>query len=434
MRKLLESLPKIKIAPDFFKELPETPGVYTYFKNKQVIYVGKAINLKRRISSYFDLNLDPKTAKMIGEATHLSFIRVSSELESLLLEARLIRSYMPRYNIAAKDDKHPLYIRLTKEEFPRVITARKIAENETNLAFYGPFPSSRSVYTVLRMIRRVFPYSDHKIGARGCIYSHIGLCNPCPSEISGIKDKNLKISETKKYKKNIRSIKSILDGKIDGLSQELENEMAKLSNSEDYEDAARVRNQLKHLEYITRPQLPTEFYIENPNLYEDTRNKELWELEHITSIKNIKRIECFDIAHLAGSNATASMVTFTNAEPDKDFYRHFKIRSAKGGDDYGSMREVAGRRKKNFASWGIPDLIIVDGGVGQVAAFKEKISEVMVVGIAKHPDRLIVGGEKIKLTGLALNLISRMRDEAHRFARRYHHKLISISIAHANNN
>jgi excinuclease ABC subunit C len=431
MQKLLENLPKIKITPDFFKRLPETAGIYVYFSQSDVIYIGKAINLKRRVSSYFDLDLDIKTGKMISEATHLSFIQVASELEALLLEAKLIRLYMPHYNITAKDDKHPLYIRITKEEFPRIITARKIAETEPNLAFYGPFPSSNSVYAVLRMLRRIFPFSDHKVSKRACLYSHIGLCNPCPNEIVHSTEYSVL---RKKYLKNIRNIKAILDGKIDKVSKGLEKEMVDFSKTEKYEEAAKVRNQIEHLEYITRPQMPTEFYMQNPNLYEDSRHKEIKELEKLTNIKHIKRIECFDIAHLSGTNATASMVTFVSGEADKTYYRHFRIKNAKGGDDYGSMREVAERRKKNFTTWGIPDLIIVDGGTGQVKAFKEKIKEVPVIGIAKHPDRLIVNGNKIKLTGVALNLVSRMRDEAHRFARRYHHSLISKSITNADNN
>ena len=189
------------------------------------------------------------------------------------------------------------------------------------------------------MIRRIFPYSDHKVGKRGCIYSHIGLCNPCPSEISALADVDFKAKLTKVYKKNIRSIRSILDGNIDKLTKELDKEMLVLSKTENYEDAAKVRNQLTHLEYITRPQMPTEFYIENPNLYEDIRTKELSDLKKLLvncklKIENCTRIECYDIAHLSGTNATASMVTFVNGEPDKTLYRHFKIREAKGGDDY----------------------------------------------------------------------------------------------------
>ncbi len=444
MPKLLETLPKVRVGPlrehlrEAYKSLPETAGVYVYFKDAEVIYIGKAINLRRRISSYFDLDLEPKTDRMISSANYLSFIQVESELESLLLEARLIRKYMPRYNIAAKDDKHPLYIRITKESFPRIVTARKIAENDKNIAFYGPFPSGANVKSVLKLIRRIFPYSDHKIGARPCLYSHIGLCNPCPSEI--VHSTQYKVLK-KTYLKNIKHIKSILDGNIVKLSKSLEKEMNVLSKAQDYEGAAALRNKIAQLEYITSPQMPTEFYMENPNLYEDNRHKETNQLKNLLAQKNVNlrklaRIECFDIAHLAGTYVTASMVTFIDAEANKNFYRHFKIKTAKGGDDYAALREVAKRRAKHFTDWGKPDLIIVDGGAGQVNAFTSLLysikADMPVVGIAKHPDRLIVGNEKIKLEGAALNLVSRMRDEAHRFARRYHHSLIFKSIRQSN--
>jgi excinuclease ABC subunit C len=408
------------------ENLPETAGVYFFYKNSKVIYIGKAINLKRRVSSYFDLDLESKTARMIKEATRLSFIKVDSELEALLLEAKLIRSYMPHYNVISKDDKHPLYITITKDKFPRIITTRKDGT-------YGPFPSSRTVYAVLRMLRKIFPFSDHKIGRRPCLYSHIGLCNPCPNEISNNQDPIIKQYQIKKYKSNIKNLKLILDGKIDKVTKELEKEMNSFSKIENFENAALVRNQLTNLKYITRPQMPTEFYIQNPNLYEDQRKLEIKELEKLIKnyklkINNLVRIECFDIAHLAGTYATASMITFVGGEADKNYYRHFKIKKAKRGDDYDSMREVAKRRALHFNDWGIPDLIIVDGGVGQVSAFKDKIGGILVVGIVKNPDKLIVNDKKIKLEGPVLNLVSRMRDEAHRFARRYHHKLISKEI------
>ncbi len=411
--------------------LPETAGVYLFKKSSRPIYVGKAINLKRRVSSYFDLDLEPKTSKMVSEADSLDFIRVNSELESLLLEAKLIRKHMPHYNIAAKDDKHPLYIVITKEEFPRVISARKLISNHYSLiANYGPFPSSTTVRSVLRMIRKIFPYSDHKPGKRPCLYSHIGLCNPCPNQIADEKT-SASSSSKSKYLRNIRNIKAVLSGKFVSVRRNLEKEMNQLSEDQKYEEASLIRDQIQKLDYITQPQIPSEFFMQNPNLYEDLRTRELKELGTILGMKKIHRIECFDIAHLAGSHPTASMVTFINGEADKNFYRHFKVRTAKRGDDYGAMREIAKRRAKYFDSWGRPDLVIVDGGKGQVKAFE---IDIPVVGIAKNPDRLIVGDAKIRLKGEALNLVARIRDEAHRFARRYHHALISKEIAYAKYN
>jgi excinuclease ABC subunit C len=464
MKKLLENLEKISlrqaqdqpsknknIRPHFWKSLPETPGVYVYFNVQKVIYIGKAINLKRRVGSYFDLNLEPKTERMISEATHVSYIQVASELESLLLEARLIRAYMPYYNVAAKDDKHPLYIQITKEKYPRITTSRKAdLDKMLTLATYGPFPNSTNVKSVLRLIRRIFPYSDHKLGKRGCLYSHLGLCNPCPNNIEASPDPLKATAERNLYTKNVKNIKSILDGNISSLTKKLAQEMKHASEKENYEEALFLRNKIQQLEYITTPHMPTDYYIENPNLYDDTKQKELKQIKTLLSQKNInvpvlQRIECFDIAHLAGSSATASMVTFIDAEADKNYYRHFRIKKARGGDDYGSLGEIAKRRAYHFGDinekkggWGKPDLIIVDGGVGQVKAFKMGLSinypEIPVVGIAKHPDRLVIVGQtikKIKLEGAALNLVTRMRDEAHRFARRYHHKLVSKTITSA---
>lgn len=399
------------------------------------IYIGKALNLKRRVSSYFDLELEVKTARMIHEAQELSFVQVGSELEALLLEAKLIRKYMPKYNIAAKDDKHPLYIQITKEKYPRVITVRKINLNKgRSLANYGPFPSSKNVRSVLKMIRQIFPYSDHKLGKRGCFYSHIGLCDPCPNEI--VQSTKCKVLR-KKYLGNIKHIKFIFDGKIDKLRSVLIKQMTEASDQNRFEEAGLIRDQISKLEYITRPQMPTDFYIQNPNLYEDLRKKELSELKTLLTRRNLvteslDRIECFDIAHLSGTNSTASMVTFVEGEADKDFYRHFRIRQKHGGSDIDSMKEVITRRLKHLGDWGKPDLIIVDGAAAQVNAFRYILEtgniKIPVVGIAKNPDRLVIGDKKIKLQGLSLSLLQRIRDEAHRFARRYHHKLISKAL------
>lgn len=442
MEDLEAKLKKILIQKDLSRNLPESAGVYVFFHNTQIIYIGKAVDLKRRVSSYFDIKLLGKTKVMVKEATHLSFIKVSSELEALLLEARLIRKFMPRYNVAAKDDKNPLYITITGEKYPRVITVRKLIANNYSLnATFGPFPSSGSVRAVLKMLRRIFPYSEHKLGKRGCLYSHLGLCNPCPSEIERIKNNELRIMQRKEYLSNIRHLKSILSGKFLGVRSELVREMESNSKELKFEDSAEIRNKIKKLDYITQPQMPIDFYIENPNFYEDVRKKELKDLKTILEncklqIVNCTRIECYDIAHLAGSNPTASMVTFIKGEANKKFYRHFRIRQLKGSSDVDSLREVIKRRLGHLESWGKPDLIIVDGGKPQVGVFVRELEKygLPVVGIAKRLETLVIPFKdnatlkfiEFKLPrGPALNLIQRIRDEAHRFARRYHHNLLN---------
>ena len=427
-----------------FSSIPDTPGVYLFLQESQPIYIGKAINLKNRLKSYFSLKLAPKTARMIKEAQSLSFIKVTSELEALLLEAKLIQKYQPKYNSACKDDKHPLYIRVTKETYPKVITARKIEGKDANLAFFGPFPSSKNVSSVLRTLRRIFPYAEHKVAKRACLYSHIGLCNPCPSLIEKEKDEETQVRLRKIYKKNIKHLNGVFSGKFKSVRNELVKEMLTKSKEEKFEEAQGIKEQISRLDYITQTAVPTESFLQNPNLSEDIRRGELKELKAILykyiSLKGkLLRIECFDVSHLAGVNPTASMVTFINAEPDKNFYRHFRIRQEKGADDISSMKEVIRRRSKYFATWGIPDLIVVDGGKTQVSAFWAALTDfkIPVVGIAKRYETLVIPiNEKSKIRffekrlqkGGALNLIQRLRNESHRFARRYHHHLYKKSF------
>lgn len=441
----LEKIPKIRLKPKFYLDLPENPGVYIYFKKGTPIYVGKAVNIKKRVSSYFRLNLDTKTQKMISEAEEMSFIKVDSEFDALLLEARLIKTFQPKYNIISKDDKHPLYILITDDQYPRILSARKLIANDQKLiASYGPFPSSTNVKAVLKMIRRTIPFSDHKLGKKACLYSQIGLCNPCPNEITGIMNNELRIMQTKKYKQNIKHIKAILDGRAINVIKELDKDMIKLSKEQKYEEAANTRNIIQKLNYIIGPKISVDSYLENPNFSEDLRKNELDDLgkillKHKLKIGKLNRIECFDVAHLQGSGGAASMVTFIKGEPEKKYYRHFKIHQNNKNDDYASMKEVALRRKKHFTDWGKPDLIIVDGGKGQLSVFMNifKDRNIPIVGLAKKHESLVIpvnylGANTFKeyrmIKSPALNLVQRIRNEAHRFAQRYHHKLIKSSL------
>lgn len=419
----------MEISKKEFLKIPELPGVYTFWKSGKPIYIGKSVNLKSRLGSYLLPNLGVKTAQMVSEAESVSYIVVTSELESLLLEASQIRKYQPKYNIISKDDKHALYIGVTKEEFPRVVTLRKTDLVKLD-SYFGPFPNSTNVKTILKHLRRIFPYSDHKIGKKACLYSHLGLCNPCPNIILQKDGEELKKLKTI-YRKNIRNIKMVLSKKFNFVRKDLENQMLSLSKEQMYEEAKIIRDKIRAFDYITQNRISEESFLENPNLAIDLRNEELLSLAKISGIKKLNRIECFDIAHLSGASATASMVVLINGEKENSEYRNFRIRQNKKQSDYDSMREVANRRYKNLASWDRPDLIIVDGGLGQVNIFSKVFEKenIPVLGIAKHPDRLIFpDGRKIKLEDKALSLVARIRDEAHRFARRYHHKLVTKEL------
>ena len=243
----------MEISKENFLKLPETPGVYKFLKNGKPIYIGKSINLKNRLNSYLAVSLGIKTRKMVSEATSVEYIIVTSELESLLLESYLIKKYKPKYNIVLKDDKHALYIAITKEEFPRVITLRKIDINNKYLSIFGPFPSSRNVKMILKMVRKIFPFSDHKISSKPCIYSHIGLCNPCPNHINSLSNDNASYTKLKNiYLDNRRNIKLVLSRKFNSVRKDLENEMLSLSSKNDYENAIKLRDKIKLLDYITQ--------------------------------------------------------------------------------------------------------------------------------------------------------------------------------------
>lgn len=441
MQNSLANLKRIAKTRESLKTLPGEAGVYVFWKDQEPVYIGKAKNLKNRISSYFNLHLLPKTRSMVEEADSLSFILVNSELESLLLESFLIRKFLPRYNSVSRDDKHPLYIRITAEAYPRIITARKTDLTGSKDTFFGPFPASSNVRSVLTMLRRIFPFSDHKPLARPCIASHIGLCNPCPSVIEILNGEEKK-KLTKVYKHNVRKVKNILSRRISVVVRELESQMVLYSKKQDYEKALEIREKIERLNYITQPITPKELFLENPDFFEEVRKREVISLKKVLgremTIFNIRRIECFDIAHLQGTSPTASMVTFFDGIADKTYYRHFKIRKEKPRDDLSSLREVIKRRLKHLDDWGVPDLIIVDGGKGQTNVFFEELKgTIPVVGLAKRFETLIIPKktdsklEYIEIRvpeGPVLNLVQRIRDEAHRFARRLHHKNISNTL------
>ncbi|OGM27252.1 hypothetical protein A3D00_03950 [Candidatus Woesebacteria bacterium RIFCSPHIGHO2_02_FULL_38_9] len=434
------------LTKKIINKTPEVPGIYI-FRNYRYspIYIGKAKNLRRRLSSYFQIHLEPKTALMISNAKFLSTIMVDNEFEALLLEAKLVRDLQPTYNIELKDDKSPLYIAITKEKYPRIFTSRRPQINRFEIQkLYGPFTEPLGAKSILWRLRKIFPFSGHLPTKKPCFYSQIGLCNPCPSTIFYTKDLKLKRSFKIKYLKNISNIKRILSGESKSLANILKKEMDDYSKKEMFEEAKILKNQLEKLEYLTQTTREPEEYLKNPNLLEDVRQKEREDLKKLLNkhfrLKTLERIECYDIAHFAGSYPTASMVTFINGEPEKTLYRHFRIRTKKTKSDTDMIKEVFERRMKHSNQpdgkdgWGNPNLIIVDGGKPQAGTVSQLIKDqIPVMGLAKKFETIVIKKDntfvEMRLPiGPALNFLMRIRDESHRFARRYHHKLIKKSL------
>lgn len=414
--------------------LPEIAGVYL-FKNEQgeILYIGKANNLKKRISSYFynKKNQNVKISRLVKKIHNIKIIEVDSEFESLLLEAKLIKLHQPKYNAIWKDGKSYLYIRISKEIFPKVIVSRR--ESEVKGIFFGPFPSSKSVKELLMLIRNIFPFCSQKISLKPCFYSHLGFCQPCPSEITKKKGK-LKLILTKQYRKNISIIKQILSGNINPLKKSLSKEMNILSEELEFEKAAKILNQIRMLENLQNRNFHIRQFLTDPYFSQKKWADEMTELINILNRyfdmnKKVEKIECYDISNIAGKFAAGSMVTFIKGRPEKKFYRHFKIRQLAKINDYDMLKEIFKRRFRH-SEWPMPDLLVVDGGKGQLeilhTVLKKFNTDIPSVALAKRNEEIIVkiSGQfksiRLNKSSPALHLIQRLRDEAHRFAHRYY--------------
>lgn len=427
--------------------LPTVPGVYKYFDSEgNVIYVGKAKNLRNRVKSYFRIKFDEdtKTKALVENIADLEYIEVSTELEALILEEKLVKKFQPKYNILLKDDKSFLYIVLRSEkvkigdtevDYPIVFSARKTDLQKSDI-YYGPYPRSEVAKYVLRSLRKIIPFRDcskskfrnyQKIG-QPCLYGHIGLCQaPCLG----------KVSKTD-YLRDLSKIKRFLDGNFKKIIDDILKDMKDASKNEEFEKAAKLRDIVKKFEYLTINTSKIDSIAENPLLIEDLISASLDNLiKYLPVLKEYpERIECYDISNTSGKEATASMTVAINGRLTNREYRRFKIKFKDSPDDFEMMREVLRRRFKRSLiddSWKLPNLIVLDGGKGQLSAglsvLKEMGIDVAMISIAKKEEILIYsrGDEffevKLPKTDESLKLIQRLRDEAHRFAKKYHHEL-----------
>jgi excinuclease ABC subunit C len=388
--------------------------------------VGKAKNLKERVSSYFGTkNLGEKTERLVSEIKKIKTIETYSEVASLILEANLIKKYKPKFNIKLTDDKAYLFVKITiKDKYPKILTIRRI-EDEKYL-YFGPYPNAKSLRLVLKTIRKIFPFQSVANHSKNiCLYNHLGLC-PCPD-----------VTHPKNYKtRNIKYIVSFLKGENKKIIHDLEKERDAFSKDENFEKANAIQQQIAAIKLITNPQNRVFDYETNPNLASDIKLKEVMELQnilngHALNIKKLKRIECFDISNFSGKDMVGSMVVFNNGFEQKNEYRRFKINKIKTGDqnDFFALRETIDRRLSH-TEWQYPDLIIVDGGKGQVSVISALLSErhlkIPLIGLAKSEEKIITPlfeEIRLKFDSPALLLLRRIRDEAHRFAIAYHKKL-----------
>ena len=424
-------------------KLPKDPGVY-FHKNKssEIIYVGKASNLKNRVRQYFQNSRarDAKTEALVAEIADVDWMVVESELEALFLEAEMIRRYMPQYNILLRDDKSLVYIRIDyNSDYPTVTTTRRPLDDGAK--YFGPYLSVLSVRQALKILRKIFPFATQKpIGQkRASLDYHLGL------------DPGLEESKTslEKYRSDLKKLISIIEGKRQTIIKDLEKEMQKASKKQDFEKAMLLRNQVFALRGLNR-----QVIFSDKEFQDISKDHALNELVTLLGLKKAPyRIEGFDISHMQGKDVVASMVVFTNGVSNKAQYRKFKTRLEQNNDFY-NMQETISRRlsPKNTKAWGIPDLILIDGGKGQLdsalqARDQRGLNQIPMIGLAKRHEQIIVhkdksnvkideqlmlsmGGYKTETIDFStinlaensnlIKLLQRIRDESHRFAVSFH--------------
>ncbi|MDR0461381.1 MAG: excinuclease ABC subunit UvrC [Nitrososphaerota archaeon] len=523
--------------PKEFKaiEVPVNPGVYL-FKNdeKEILYVGKAKNLRSRVKSYF-ANIDhpPKTRQLVSKIRNIDFIIVNNEVEALLLENKLIKQHTPKYNINLKDSKTYAYISLTRENYPRILTSRKVSPK---LESFGPYTEGYTRQDLQRLVTKVFKLRTCKtMHKRACLNYHIGNCTaPCVKKIT-----------KEQYDEQVKSAKIFLEGKFDATMQELEAQMQQAAVDQKFERAMELRDQIASIRLLTQRQIvdnekrfdqdimvfcqegdkihviqmglrkgvllgkkeftvdrqpmveqeflkafyavnqiPREILLNKP-CWQDTEEKKaleeflyakklspvmltapkrgnkldlvqlaeknlqasltgnnvLVDLQKILCLPKLPRvIECFDISNLGQEHIVAGMVRFTDAKPDKKNYRKFKIKTVIGQNDFASMHEVVTRRYKRLKNEeaAMPDLIIIDGGPGQVHAAQTALDtlnlKISIIGLAKENEEIHQPNNKqaptiqLDKNSRMMLLIRQIRDATHDFSVNYNRKRREMQI------
>lgn len=368
------------------KDLPKEPGVY-FHKNKtgKIIYVGKAAVLRNRVRQYFQKSRarDPKTEALCAEIFDTDWMVVESELEALFLEAEMIRRYMPQYNILLRDDKSMTYIRIDYDsDYPTVVTTRRPLDDGAR--YFGPYFSAFTVRKALRVLRKIFPFAVKKPGGqkRVTLYYHLGL-DP------GLEEGKTSLED---YRSCLRQLMLVIQGKRTHILKELEQRMKAYAKIQDFENAAKTRNRLFTLQNLNK-----QVIFSDKEFMDISKDHALGELVDLLCMPKFpQRIEGYDISHMQGTDVVASMVVFTNGVSNKGEYRKFKTKKDHNNDFY-NMHETLSRRfsEKNVKAWGLPSLVLIDGGKGQLdAAIRARdergYPQIPFIGLAKREEQIVI--------------------------------------------
>lgn len=429
---------------------PRAAGVYLFFKGTKILYVGKAERLKSRLFSYFRKDAPEKARRLVAESSRVEWRKTESEIEAIIHEAELIKRHHPKYNYTMRDDKSYAYVAFTREPFPRIFKThepRGTDSRSLRCSFLGPFTGGSKLKIALKLLRKIFPYCTCKTShMRSCLNAQIGAC---PGYCCLKRNQGLGDSEQEEYKNNIKNIKAVLTGRKKNLLKELKKEMRAAAKKQEFEKAALLRDQAESVENIFRHRMTLERAPQRSVKKEQVR-KVLSAL--FQTKKDIARAEGYDISNISGTAATGSMVVFLNGKPAKSEYRIFNIKTVNQISDVNMMREVIVRRLRH-PEWQYPDLMVIDGGKPQLSAALNAVgsrwpvvggqklrttnheprTKPLIVALAKREEELYFPNKKfpVRLDALpaeAQRFFKHIRDEAHRFARKQHHKIRSRAL------
>ncbi|MFZ2560442.1 MAG: excinuclease ABC subunit UvrC [Candidatus Nanoperiomorbaceae bacterium] len=420
------------------KKLPKNPGVYFHKSaDGTVIYVGKASNLKNRVSSYFRGEHDTKTEALVHGIFTTDWIETDSEIDALFLESEMIKRYMPQFNILLRDDKTSIFVRISfNEAVPTVTTSR--TPNDDGAEYIGPFYSSAELKRSLRYLRKVFPYFTKRQDSYSKLPTQLGVVPTLFMKNASGGQPIVDPAKLTDYRKNLRTLVRYLRGERVKIQTELTKEMHDLAQKQKFEAAAKLRNQLRYLN-----ELKKQIIFGREEFMDVSRDQALQSLKTTLDLPKIpRRIEAYDVSHISGTNVVASMVVATNGVMDRREYRKFKL-SRQINDDTANLREVLQRRMRHD-NWIKPDLVVLDGGKPQVSAVRNLLDDqkIAFIGRDKSGDhsgnadmKIIIpltkdGDKNDNFRELSLNktshiamLIARLDEESHRFAITYHQNL-----------
>ncbi len=412
--------------------LPKTAGVYLFYAGSEILYIGKAVNIRDRVKNHFQQPVF-KDKLFLPKITRIEARETGSEIDALLLEANLIKQHLPKFNVLWRDDKNYFYVAISKNDQKVPYVHLTHQKNEFNAEYIGPFIEGAPLKKIVKYLRRVFPhYTTAKHPKTACTWCHLGLCPGANPDLE-------------KYKQDIKKLALVLQGKRTSALRELKKEMETLARANQFEEASKVRDRMFALERIMEHTHVMGSEQMANSQWPETQKK----LQQILNITTpISKIECYDISNIQGKFAVGSMVVFVDALPDRSQYKKFRIRRENEPNDIAMLREVFTRRLKH-PEWGYPQIMLIDGGIAQLnAAIRAKnategtkateaAKDIKVISIAKGRQELFIEGEKMPIPLKNLpqeiyNLVKHLDDEAHRFAVAYHTKVRKRSMGLTN--